>query len=90
MQAYADYILETSNGSFVASHHAAQGTHVETLRDLAPIEQTANVEAYVSPFSQIDAVVVAGGGELSLDNSGFKAAVLPIMEFCTSISYTID
>lgn len=63
---------------------------IDEALEVAPPDVAAPLQALGAPFQQVQDVVDAGGGELSMDTSNIMADMTTLMGECTAAGYRLD
>lgn len=85
---YPSYVLAVMDGDI--STHSDFLAWADRLTDAAPADARAIVAKYTDPIYQVDEVVQAGGGSLTLKTDNYKSGNLELMEYCVDAGYKVD
>lgn len=85
---YPNHVLALLDGD--TTNHAEYVEWAKSLTESAPVDAQTIVAKFTDPVFQVESVVQAGGGELTLTTADYKAGTLEIMEYCTEAGYRLD
>lgn len=85
---YPNYVLALLDGD--TTQHAEYVEWANRLVDSAPGDARTIVAKFTDPVFQVENVMQAGGGELTLTTDDYKAGTIEIMEYCVDAGYRVD
>jgi len=85
---YPDYVLALLDGD--TTDHSEYVEWANRLTDSAPADARTIVAKFTDPVFQVESVMQAGVGELTLTTTDYKAGTLEIMEYCVDAGYRVD
>lgn len=86
--AYPDYVLALMDGD--TSDHPVYLEWANALTEAAPGDARTIVAKFTDPVFQVENVIQAGGGALTLTTDDYKAGTMEIMEYCVAAGYKIN
>lgn len=82
MSAYQTFITAITTGDVDLPTFEERQAAINTLEAVAPEEAKADLEDYASPLDQIQTVVDAGGGDITINTDSYKLGAIAISDYC--------
>lgn len=80
---YASFVLDAAGGSVDAAEAQRLIDWADRVESQAP-RDAVGVTALLGPLRTIEEVINAGGGDLTLTTTDYKAANLALLEYCSA------